>query len=196
MLAPALAPRLTVQLDELDVHLLTFADEGKIDKVGDRLAVVHRRTARNNERRERRALARVQRNARKVEHIDHRRERHFIADGKGDDVKIADGVERLQRVERNIGPAHLLLHIAPGREAALAPHALDVVHHAVENAHTKVRHTDLIGIGEAEGDARVDLAFILHNGIEFPADITRRLLHAGQNAFQSLIHESSPQSKQ
>ena len=63
MLAPALAPRLTVQLDELDIHLLALADKSKIDKIRDGFAVVHRRAARDNERCERRAFARVQRHA-------------------------------------------------------------------------------------------------------------------------------------
>ena len=192
MLAPALAPRLTVQLDQLHVHLLTLADKGKIDEVGDGLAVVHRRAARDDERRERCALACVQRNARKVEHVDHRREGHFVADGKGDDVKIADGIEGFERVERDVRLTHLLLHVAPGGKAALAPHALHVVHHAVEDAHTEVRHADLIGIGKAEGDARIDLALVLHHGVEFPADVARGLLHARQDAFKFFIHSVLP----
>jgi len=63
VLAPALSPRLTVQLDELDIHLLALADKSKIDKIRDGFAVVHRRAARDNERCERRAFARVQRHA-------------------------------------------------------------------------------------------------------------------------------------
>ena len=192
VLAPPLAPRLAVQLDELDVHLLALADDGEVQKVCDGLAVVHRCTARDDERGELRVLGRMQRDARKVKHIQDGGKCHLIADGKGNDVKLIERVEGFERVERDVRLAHLLLHIAPGCVAALAPYALHIVHHAVEDAHAEIRHTDLIGIGKAEGDACVDLALILHDGVEFPADIACRLLHAWQDAFESFIHKKSP----
>ena len=138
VLAPALAPRLAVQLDELDVHLLALADDGEVQKIRDGLAVVHRRTARDDERRELCALGRVQRNTCKVQHIQNGGKRHLIADGKGNDIKLAERVKGFERIERDMRLAHLLLHVAPGRVAALAPHALHIVHHAVEDAHTEV----------------------------------------------------------
>ena len=146
-----------MQLDQLGVHLLALADLGNVNKIRDRLAVEHRRAARDDERGQLRALARVERHTRQIEHIQYGGKRHLVADGKGDDVKIADGIAGLERVERQAGTAHLLLHVAPGSENALAPNAVHVIHNAVENPHTKVRHADLIGVRKAEGHAGIDL---------------------------------------
>ena len=89
-----------VQLDQLGVHLLALTDLGNVNKIRDRLAVEHRRAARDDERGQLRALARVERHARQIEHIQHGGKRHLVADGKGDDVKIADGIAGLERIER------------------------------------------------------------------------------------------------
>ena len=146
-----------MQLDELNVHLLALAEHSQVNEVGNGLAVEHRRAARDDERGQLRALARVERHTRQIEHIQYGGKRHLVADGKGDDVKIADGIAGLERVERQAGTAHLLLHVAPGSENALAPNAVHVIHNAVENPHTKVRHADLIGVRKAEGHAGIHL---------------------------------------
>ena len=192
LLRPALAPRPAVQLDQLGVHLLALADLGNVNKIRDRLTVEHRRAARDDERGQLRALARVERHARQIEHIQHGGKRHLVADGKGDDVEIADGITGLERIERQAGTAHLLLHVAPGGENTLAPDAFHVVHNAVEDPHTEVRHTDLIGVREAEGHTGIHLREVLHHRIVLAAHIARRLLHAGQDAFQSFVHRQAP----
>ena len=195
MLVPALAFGFAVQLDDLHGHLLALAERDEVDEVRHRLAVVHCRTARDDERREVRAVGGANGQPRKIKHVQNGGERHLVADGKGNDVKLPDGVKGFQRVERDIRPAHLLLHVAPWGEAALAPHAGHVVHHAVENAHAEVGHADLVGIGKTERNAGIDPCLVLHHGVIFTADIARRFLHARQNAFKLFIHRNSPYAK-
>lgn len=191
-LCPALAPGLPVQLHQLDGDVLPLAKAHKVDKIRNRLGVVHRRTTCDDERRQLRALGAVQRDPREIEHVQNGREGHLISDGKGHDIKVRDRVAGFQREQRHVRRAHLLLHVPPRGEHPLAPDAGHLVHHAVENPHAKVRHADLIGIGEAEGDAGIHLRKILHHRVILAAHIARGLLHAGQDAFQSLIHSKSP----
>ena len=81
-----------------------------------------------------------------IHHIQHIGVCHLIADGKGDHVKILYGILAFQRPKRQIVGTHSLLHISPGGEDTLTPDAFHLVHHAVEDPHTHVGHTDLIGI--------------------------------------------------
>ena len=123
-----------------------------------------------------------------VQHIQNGGEGHLVAYGEGHDVEVGDGVAGFQREQGHIRTAQLLLHVAPGGKHALAPHAVHLVHDAVEDAHTQIGHTDLVGIGETEGDAGVDLGLVLQNGVIFAAHVAGGLLHPGQDAFQSFVH--------
>ena len=192
LLAPPLPPGGAVQLHQLHRQVLALAQAHKVDEVGDGLGVVHGGAAGDDQRRKAGALRRVQRDARQIQHVQDGGERHLIAHGKGHNVKIGDGVAGFQREQRHSRLAHLLLHVAPGGEHALTPDAVHLVHDAVQDPHAQIGHADLVGVGEAEGDAGVHLRLVLQHGVIFAAHVAGGLLHPRQDAFQSLIHGHSP----
>ena len=84
--------------------------------------------------------------------------------------------------------AHGLLHVPPGGEDPLAPHALHPVHHTIEDAHTHVGHTDLIGVREGKGHPHPNLGRILLHLAPFPAGVPGGLLNGQQEPFFQLRH--------
>ena len=127
-----------------------------------------------------------------VQHIEHVGVGHLVAQREADEVKIRDGVAALQAVERQALSPHLLFHIPPGGEHPLAPAPGQVVHHAVEDAHAQIGHADFIGIRETEGVAHLHLPPVLDHRVVFSARVPGRLLHPGQDAFQTTIHDKPP----
>ena len=188
LLGPALPPGPAVQLHQLHGDVLPLAQAHQVDEVGDGLGVVHGGAPGDDQRGQGRALRAVNGNVCQVQHIQDGGKGHLIAHGESHDVKIRDGLAGLQGKQGHPRPAHLLLHVAPGGEHPLAPHALHVVHHAVEDPHAQVGHADLIGVREAEGNAGIHLGRVLLHGVVFPAHVAGRLLHPGQDALQSFIH--------
>ena len=191
-LAPPLAAGAAVQLDQLHGHVLALAQAHKVDEVGQRLGVVHGGAAGNDQRRQAGTVGGVEGDVRQIQHVEDGGKRHLVANGKGHDVEIRDGVAGFQREKGHIRLSQLLLHVAPRGEHTLAPDAGQVVHDAVENAHAQIGHADLVGVGEAEGDAGVHLVFVFQNGVVFSAHIAGGLLYAGQDAFQSFVHGKNP----
>ena len=187
-LAPALPAGGAVQLHQLHRQVLPLPQAHQVDEIGDGLGVIHGRAAGDDQRGQPGALRGMERDMGQVQHIQNGGEGHLVAHGEGHDVKIRDGVAGFQREQGHIRTAQLLLHIAPGGEHALTPHAVHLVHHAVENTHTQVGHTDLVGVREAEGNTGVHRRLILQNGVIFAAHVAGGLLHPGQDAFQSFIH--------
>ena len=114
---------------------------------------------------------------RQIQHVEDGGKRHLVANGKGHDVEIRDGVAGFQREKGHIRLSQLLLHVAPRGEHTLAPDAGQVVHDAVENAHTQIGHADLVGVGEAEGNADIYLFFVFHYRVDLIADITGGLFN-------------------
>ena len=94
-----------------------------------------------------------------------------------------------QRPEWKTMRAHLVLHIAPRRKNALAPDAGHLVHHAIEDPHTDVGHTDLIGVRETERNAHIDVLFVFDDLIIFSAHIACRLLDAHEEPVELICHE-------
>ena len=84
--------------------------------------------------------------------------------------------------------AERLLHVAPGREYALGPHAVHFVHDAVENAHADIGHAELVGVRKAERDADIHCGLIFENLVVFPADVAGGLLDALQYAVELIGH--------
>ena len=192
VLVPSLTAGFSMQLDEFRGNILALAQRHDVDKIRQRLRVIHGGAAGDHQRGQFRALCAVQRDPCQIQHIQDPGKRHLIAHGKRHDVKVGDRVAGLQREKRHIRPAHLLLHVAPRGKYPFAPHAVHGVHHAVQDPHTQIGHTDLIGVGEAERDAGIHVLPVLDDSVVFPAHIACRLLHTGQNAFQSLVHGHSP----
>ena len=191
-LAPALTPRLAVQLHQLHGDVLALAQAHQVDEVGDGLGVVHSGAAGDHQRGQAVTLGAAQGDLRQIQHVEDGGEGHLIAHGKGHDIEIGDGVAGFQREQRDIRMAHLRLHVAPGGKDPLAPHAVHVVHDTVQDPHAQVGHADLVGVREAEGDPGVHRRLVLHHRVIFAAHIAGRLLHPRQDAFQLFIHSHSP----
>ena len=126
----------------------------------------------------------MKRDLSQIQHIQDIRIAHFIADGKGDHIEILHRTLAFQRPEWQIMLAHGLLHVSPGGKDTLAPNAIHLVHHAIENPHTHIGHTDLVGIRETKGNIDPNIFRIFLNFIEFSAGVTGRLLHRGENSPQ------------
>ena len=129
-------------------------------------------------------VLRVERNTGQIQHIHDVRIAHFVANGEGDHIEILHGVLALQSPQGKSVLSHSLFHICPGGEHPLAPYAVHLVHDAVEDPHTHIGHTDLIGIREAESHPHPDLGFIFLYFVVFAAGIPGRLLHCRQNALK------------
>ena len=183
LLAPVLLLGAAVQIGEVNHHLLAVTDLEHIDKVRERLRIVGARTAADDDVLQSGAVLGIDRHAAEIQHVQNVGERQLILQGKADHVKLAQCIAALQSVERNAGVPHLVLHIQPRRKHALTPDIRLVVEQSVENPAAQMRHTDLIGVGEAQGKAEKDLVLLLDHRTPFAADIAGRLLHTGQNTF-------------
>ena len=172
-----------VELHHLRQQLLPLTDEGQVDEVRYRLGVVHGGAPGDDQRGQTWPVLRPQKQAAEVQHVQHGRIGHLVAHGEADDIELSRRVPGLQGIEGNIISAQLLLHVRPGGEHPLAPHAGHLVEDSVEDAEAQVGHTDLVGVWEAEGEAGIHLALVLHDRVIFPAGIPRGLLHPGQDAF-------------
>ena len=179
MLVPPLPAGLAVELYQLRRHVLPLTQGDDVNKIRHGLGVIHGGAAGDDKRRQIGPVGAVEGDARQIQHIENGGESHLIANGKGHDVKIGDRVAGLQGKEGHLRPAHLLLHVAPGGEHPLAPHAVHLVHDAIENAHAQVGHADFVGVGEAEGDAGVHIFFIFDDRVILAAYVAGGLLHAG-----------------
>ena len=188
VLGPVFCLGLTVQLDEFRQGILTFAQGDHIHKGGQRFGVIDRSTTSYHQGGDAGAVSTAQRQTRQVQHVQHIGVGHFVAQGEADDVKVLDGVAALQGVEGKTFLPHFLFHVSPGSEDTLTPDPGHVVHNAVEDAHAKVGHADLIGVREAEGEAAVHLSLVLLDGLIFAAHIAAGLLDPGQDFFQFMIH--------
>ena len=192
VLRPALELRPAQERQKLVVHLFPLAEDEEVDELRHRLRVHRRGAARPHDGQQRLAIPRPEREPRHVDHVEHRRIGHLITHGEGQRIKAPQRIAALQGVERDARLLHLLIHIPPGGKAALAPDEVQAVHRVVEDAHAEVRHTDLVGIGEAEGEADIHLLLVLEDLVIFPARIARGLLHPGQDAFQAFVHGILP----
>ena len=180
-LAPALFFGLLIEGHDFHRNLLTLAQGEEVDKVRQGLRIVGTDATGEDHMLQPGPLAAVQGNPGQVQHIDDIGVAHFVADGEGDHIKIPNGILTLQGPEGELVLAHGILHISPGSEDALTPHALHFVHNAVKNAHTQVGHTQLIGIGEAIRNAHVYFLQGLDHLVVFTANVACRLLHGRQD---------------
>ena len=57
------------------------------------------------------------------------------------------------------------------------------VEQSVQDTRAKVRHRNLVSVRKAESEPQIYIFFILHHRSPFAADISRRLLHPGQDGF-------------
>ena len=85
--------------------------------------------------------------------------------------------------------AHFVFHIAPRRKDPFAPDAGHLVHHAIQDSHADVGHTDLVGIRKTERNAHVNVRFIFDDLIIFSAHIARRFLDTHEEPVELVCHE-------
>ena len=130
----------------------------------------------------------MQRDAGQAQHIENIGIGHFVANGKGHHIKIPHRILAFQRPEGEAVVPHGLLHISPGGKDTLAPHIGDLVHDPVENAHTHIGHTDLIGVREAKGHSNGHVFLVFPHLPPFAAHITGGLLYRGQNTAFQICH--------
>ena len=191
-LIPALRLGPPAERHHLRQQLLPLPDEGHVDEVRHRLGVVHGCAAGDDQGGQGGPVLAAQGQTRQIQHVQHGGVGHLVAHREADDVKFPHRVSGLQGVEGQAGGAHLRLHVRPGGEGPLTPHAGHLVERPVENAVAQVAHADLVGVREAEGEAQIHLGLVLHHGVVLPAHVPGGLLHTGQDSFQSLVHSSSP----
>ena len=130
--------RRAVTFHNLARGVLSLAEREEIEEVRQRLRIHRADAAAKHDVLQSLALLRQQRHASEIEHIQDVGIAHLIADRKRDQIELRNGIVTLQRPERQAVRPHLRLHVAPRREHALAPDALHLVHHAVEDAHADV----------------------------------------------------------
>ena len=124
----------------------------------------------------------------KAQHIENIGIGHFIANGKGHHVKVLYGILALQCPQGQVLCSHGFFHIPPGGEYPLAPNIGNLVHHTIENPHTHIGHTNLIGVRETECHPQGHILFLLSHLAPFAAGVTGRLLNPRQNAILLICH--------
>ena len=182
VLVPALRLGLIVQRDNLYRDFLSFSQREKVYKLCQRLRIKGADAPRKDHVFQILPVFCPERNPRQVQHIQHIGIGHFIADGKGNHVKILHRVLTFQRPQRQILLPHYFLHIRPRCKYPFAPDAFHLVHHTIENPHSHIGHADLIGIREAKGNPHPDILQVLLHLAPFSAGIPGRLLNRQENS--------------
>ena len=169
-----------------DFHrtLLPFSQGEKVDEVRQGLRVEGAHAAGKHHLVQALPLPGVQGDTGKIQHIENVGIAHLIADGKGNHIKVLYRLAALQRPQWNVMPAHSLLHVPPGGKHPLAPYAVHLVHHTVQNPHTHIGHPNLVGIRKAEGHIHPHLGRVLLDFVVFSAGIPGRFLHRRQDSLQ------------
>ena len=181
-----------VEADDLGEHLLTLADVEKIKEIRNGLGVIGARATADYKGAILATVSGKEGNSRQIQHVENGGIAHFVLEGKAQEIKLTQRVTTLQRRERRTALQHLFLHIRPGSIGALAPDVLMGIQTMIEDAHAEIGHTDLIGIGESKGKARLDGGLVLDNLTEFSAGITSGTGNrAEEHSFLVLVHDNS-----
>ena len=101
------------------------------------------------------AIGALERDAAEVEHREDVRVRELELEREADDVEVLERTRALERDERQLARAELLLHVDPRRVAALGERARIVVQDLVEDLEAEMAHPDVVDVGEREADARL-----------------------------------------
>ena len=166
---------LDIETDDRGEHILALTNVEQIEKVRDRLGVVGTRTAADDQGRVLAAILGTERNLGKLQHFEHVGVAHFVLERKGNEIKCGKRIAAFQRGQGQVMLFHFLLHIHPRGVGALAPNIGMLVECPIEQAHAEIGHADLVGVGEAEGKASLDVGFILDDLTVFSARISARL---------------------
>ena len=185
----ALVLHLDIQADDLGEHLLALTDVEEVEEIGHGLGVIGAGTAADDQRAVLATVRGSEGNVGQLQHIEDGGVAHLVLEGEAQEVEIGDGVAALQAGEGDILLTHLLLHIHPGGVGALAPDVVVEVEAMVEDADAQIGHTDLVGIGEGEGEPRLDLGLILDDLPVLTARVTAGAGDRGQkHTLLVLVH--------
>ena len=130
----------------------------------------------------------MERNPGQIQHIENIGIGHLIADGESDHIKIPDVCLTFQRPQEKLVFSHFRFHVPPGGEDTLTPDAVHLIHHAVQNAHSQIGHSNLIGIRETERHSHAGLGQILFHFSPLSAGIAGWLLYSRQNPLFQFGH--------
>ena len=194
-LRPAFSLCAIIQGDNLDSAVFTFAKREKVEEVCQRLGIKGADTSGKDDVFQTVAVFGMERDAGQIHHVQHIGISHFIADGEGDHIEILHRGLAFQCPQGEIVGAHCLLHITPGCEDTFTPDTVHLVHHTVQDAHAKVGHTNLVGVGEAECHTDTHVRKIFFDLIKFTAGIACRFLHSRQDSLYQFSHSFSSLGK-
>ena len=111
----------------------------------------------------------------------------FVRQADAEQVEVADSALGLQRIERNVSPAHHRFHIQPGREYTFSQHVRLEIDLVVEIHNAQVGHAQVIDVGEGKGDFDIGVMPIFDDAVVFPADITAGFFHLQEEAIQTTL---------
>ena len=185
----ALVLHLDVEADDLGEHLLALTDVEEVEEIRHGLGVIGAGAAADDQGAVLAAVSRAEGDLCQLQHIEDGGVAHLILEGEAQEVEVHDRVAALQTGEGHVLLLHLLLHIHPGGIGALAPDVVVEVEAMVEDADAQVGHTDLVGIGEGEGEPRLDGGLILDDLAVLTARVTAGAGDGGQkHTLLVLVH--------
>ena len=111
-------------------------------------------------------------------HGEHVRVRELELQREADDVEVLERARGLERHEREVPRAELLLHVDPRRVGTLGERARIVVEDLVEDLEAEVAHPDVVDVGEREAHARIGSVPVLADGAVLTAEVASRLVDA------------------
>ena len=177
--------------NQLVEHFLPLAHHAKIEIIGNGLGVIGAGAARHNDGEGFIAVLGKQRDTCKLQHIQHVRVAKLVLNGKAENIEFLQGVSAFMCPKRNIFLSHARFHIHPRRIRTLSPRILAGIQYVVKDTDAKIRHTDLVGIGEAEGEANVNGVLVLDDLSPFTARITGGFFNFFQDSFRDFQEKTS-----
>ena len=182
------ARMLLFQFDDLVHRLFRFSDEEDVNEVRERPGIDGARSAGDDDGM---AVVPVRRPAGDAGKIKGRQDigvRKFVLERNSDDVEFVDREVRFETGERPPRCPELFLIVRPGREHAFANGVLALVQDMIEDADAKVRHADLVGVGEKKADLRPYGPGVLVHCVDLGVDVPGRLADERKEIF---VHGNS-----
>ena len=161
--------------------LLPLADHEGVDEAGHRGGVEGAGAAGDDQRVLLGPLFPPNRDPRQVQHVEDIGVAEFVLEREADGVEALQRRARFQRGQGDAVPAHLPLHVRPGRVAALGGDPRVFVQDRVEDLEAEVRHPHLVAVREGEGEEEVALRVVLPDGVDLPAGVAAGLFDGQQD---------------
>ena len=132
------------------------------------------------------SICRVHRNSGEIECVEHVRVSELGREGQPEDVEISHRSMTIDGELRNTVFSHQLLEIGPHRVGALGEHVLASVENLVQDLHTLIRGTDLVGVGVHQRPPHRGVFPVFDDGVHLATDVLDRLADARQQRFQAI----------